>query len=54
MADPESIKELLDNKYFLFGLIGAALILGQVVKGMMNRFKDKFNDKLKDRIQPPE
>lgn len=49
MADKEAIKELLDNKYFLFALIGVAFVLGQVVKGAVRRFRDK----LKDRMQPP-
>ena len=42
MADPDTFRNLMDNKYFLFALIGAALILGQVVKGVMARLKDKF------------
>lgn len=50
MADQETIKELLDNKYFLFGLIGVALILGQVVK----RYMALFRDKMKDRLNPPQ
>jgi len=42
MAYPDALKELMDNKYFLFAMIGAALILGQVVKGVMARLKNKF------------
>jgi hypothetical protein len=45
MADPEAIKELLDNKYFLFGLVGVALILGQLVKRWMIRFQKKHQDR---------
>lgn len=50
MADQETIKELLENKYFLFGLIGVGLILGQVVKRCMARLRDK----MKDRLNPPQ
>ena len=50
MADQETIKKLLENKYFLFGLIAVGLILGQVVKRCLVRLRDK----MKDRLNPPQ
>ncbi len=45
MADPEAFKKLLDNKYILFGIVGLALLAGNVISKLLARFRDKMKQR---------